>query len=170
MPRVRRAGQRHLTPLVGREEELAMLMRRWERARKGDGQLVLIVAARGKLGPCSTPGGRLRWVEPHRVRPSALAHGIVILPSLVTEKPCAAVADLSPTKRAAVIECFKNRGLHKCNGYWCGPPEGKHISGVTVADLARDGVFTVIKNLRHGSAQLTERGQWFAGTLIAGAN
>jgi class 3 adenylate cyclase len=28
----RRAGQRHLTPLVGREEELAMLMRRWERA------------------------------------------------------------------------------------------------------------------------------------------
>ena len=86
------------------------------------------------------------------------------------EKPCAAVADLSPTKRAAVIECFNNRGLHKCNGYWCGPPEGKHISGVTVADLARDGVFTVIKNLRHGSAQLTERGQWFARTLIAAAN
>jgi class 3 adenylate cyclase len=39
----RRAGQRHLTPLVGREEEIAMLMRRWERARQGDGQLVLIV-------------------------------------------------------------------------------------------------------------------------------
>ena len=33
----RRAGQRHLTPLVGREEEIAMLMRRWERARQGDG-------------------------------------------------------------------------------------------------------------------------------------
>ena len=95
---------------------------------------------------------------------------IVMLPSLVIEKPCAAVADLSPAKRAAVIECFNNRGLHKCNGYWCGPPEGKHISGVTVADLARDGVFTVIKNLRHGSAQLTERGQWFARTLIAVAN
>jgi len=39
----RRAGQRHLTPLVGREEELAMLTRRWERARQGDGQLVLVV-------------------------------------------------------------------------------------------------------------------------------
>src|SRR5215472_14827476 len=26
----RRAGQRHLTPLVGRDEEIAMLMRRWE--------------------------------------------------------------------------------------------------------------------------------------------
>ena len=31
----RRAGQRHLTPLVGRDEEIAMLMRRWERARQG---------------------------------------------------------------------------------------------------------------------------------------
>jgi class 3 adenylate cyclase len=39
----RRAGQRHLTPLVGRDEEIAMLLRRWERARQGDGQLVLIV-------------------------------------------------------------------------------------------------------------------------------
>jgi class 3 adenylate cyclase len=28
----RHGGQRHLTPLVGREEEIAMLMRRWERA------------------------------------------------------------------------------------------------------------------------------------------
>jgi class 3 adenylate cyclase/predicted ATPase len=43
----RRAGQRYLTPLVGREEEIAMLMRRWERARQGDGQLVLIVGEPG---------------------------------------------------------------------------------------------------------------------------
>src|SRR5262249_40029477 len=43
----RRAGQRNLTPLIGREEEIAMLMRRWERARHGDGQLVLIVAEPG---------------------------------------------------------------------------------------------------------------------------
>jgi class 3 adenylate cyclase len=43
----RRAGQRHLTPLVGREEEIAMLMRRWERARQSDGQLVLIVGEPG---------------------------------------------------------------------------------------------------------------------------
>jgi class 3 adenylate cyclase len=34
----RRAGQRRLTPLVGRDEEIAMLMRRWERAQQGDGQ------------------------------------------------------------------------------------------------------------------------------------
>jgi class 3 adenylate cyclase/predicted ATPase len=43
----RRAGQRHLAPLVGREEEIAMLMRRWERARLGDGQLVMIVGEPG---------------------------------------------------------------------------------------------------------------------------
>src|SRR5499425_923539 len=43
----RRAGQRHLTPLVGRDEEIGMLMRRWERARQGDGQLVLIVGEPG---------------------------------------------------------------------------------------------------------------------------
>ena len=43
----RRAGQRHLTPLIGRDEEIGMLMRRWERARQGDGQLVLIVGEPG---------------------------------------------------------------------------------------------------------------------------
>ena len=43
----RRAGQRHLTPLVGREEEIVMLVRRWERARQGDGQLVMIVGEPG---------------------------------------------------------------------------------------------------------------------------
>jgi hypothetical protein len=48
----RRAGQRHLSPLVGREEELAMLMRRWVRARQGDGQLVLSDVKVEKVGCC----------------------------------------------------------------------------------------------------------------------
>src|SRR5246500_1638486 len=43
----RRSGQRRLMPLIGRDEEIAMLMRRWERARQGDGQLVLIVGEPG---------------------------------------------------------------------------------------------------------------------------
>ena len=43
----RRSGQRNLTPLVGRDEEIAMLMRRWERARRGEGQLTLIVGEPG---------------------------------------------------------------------------------------------------------------------------
>ena len=56
----RRAGQRHLTPLVGRDEEIAMLMRRWERARQGDGQLVLIVGEPGS--------GKSRLIEEFHAR------------------------------------------------------------------------------------------------------
>ncbi|MBV9532434.1 MAG: AAA family ATPase [Bradyrhizobium sp.] len=66
----RRAGQRHLTPLVGRDEEIGMLIRRWERARQGDGQLVLIVGEPGigKSRLIEEFHGRLRdmpqtWVE-----------------------------------------------------------------------------------------------------------
>ncbi|MFQ6024332.1 MAG: AAA family ATPase [Acidiferrobacterales bacterium] len=36
-----------LTPLVGREEELGMLRRRWERAKDGEGQVVLISGEAG---------------------------------------------------------------------------------------------------------------------------
>ena len=43
----RRVGQRQLTPLVGRDEEIAVLMRRWARARQGEGQLALIVGEPG---------------------------------------------------------------------------------------------------------------------------
>jgi class 3 adenylate cyclase/predicted ATPase len=43
----RRGGARALTPLVGRKEELDLLSRRWERARRGEGQLALIVGEPG---------------------------------------------------------------------------------------------------------------------------
>ena len=43
----RRSGRRQLTPLVGRDDEMTMLLRRWERARRGDGQLVMIVGEPG---------------------------------------------------------------------------------------------------------------------------
>ncbi len=43
----RRGGARVLTPLVGREEELELLSRRWERARAGEGQLVLVIGEPG---------------------------------------------------------------------------------------------------------------------------
>ena len=62
----RRAGQRHLTPLVGREEELAMLTRRWERARQGDGQLVLVVGEPGL--------GKSRLIEEFHTRLRAVPH------------------------------------------------------------------------------------------------
>ena len=56
----RRSGQRNLTPLVGRDEEIAMLMRRWERARQGEGQLVLIVGEPGL--------GKSRLIEEFHLR------------------------------------------------------------------------------------------------------
>jgi hypothetical protein len=87
---------------------------------------------------------------------------------VIMERP-APIAILSVTKRTAVIECFENSGLEKRNGYWGGPLEGRHISGVTVADLARDGLFSVITNRPHASARLTALGQYFARTLIEAA-
>ena len=62
----RRSGQRHLTPLVGREEELAMMMRRWERARQGEGQLVLITGEPGL--------GKSRLIEEFHARLRDVPH------------------------------------------------------------------------------------------------
>jgi predicted ATPase len=62
----RRSGQRNLTPLVGRDEEIAMLMRRWERARRGDGQLVLIVGEPGL--------GKSRLIEEFHARLGEVPH------------------------------------------------------------------------------------------------
>ena len=62
----RRSGGRQLTPLVGRDEETAMLMRRWERARQGDGQLVLIVGEPGL--------GKSRLIEEFHMRLSDTPH------------------------------------------------------------------------------------------------
>src|SRR5271166_4957931 len=62
----RRGGARALTPLVGREEELGLLSRRWERARKGEGQLVLIVGEPGL--------GKSRLIEEFHVRLAETPH------------------------------------------------------------------------------------------------
>jgi class 3 adenylate cyclase len=42
-----RIGVRGLTPFVGREEELRLLLNRWERAREGEGQVVLVIGEAG---------------------------------------------------------------------------------------------------------------------------
>ncbi|MGO9422085.1 AAA family ATPase, partial [Roseiarcus sp.] len=56
----RRGGARALTPLVGREEELDLLSRSWERARSGEGQLALVVGEPGI--------GKSRLIEEFRAR------------------------------------------------------------------------------------------------------
>jgi class 3 adenylate cyclase len=55
-----------LTPLVGREEEIALLLRRWEQARDGEGQVVLL---------SGEPGiGKSRIVREVRARLAAERH------------------------------------------------------------------------------------------------
>ena len=87
-------------------------------------------------------------------------------PLLSPNKGRAPINILSPAKRTGLIECFNNNGLHKQKGFWRGSPVGKPVSGSTVADLSRDGMLAVTTNRQRGSAQLTERGNWFARTLI----
>src|SRR2546430_13081543 len=41
------AAVRGMTPFIGREEELRLLMNRWERVREGEGQVVTIVGEAG---------------------------------------------------------------------------------------------------------------------------
>ena len=62
----RRGGARALTPLVGREEELDLLTRRWQRAHKGEGQLVLVVGEPGI--------GKSRLIEEFRARLGETPH------------------------------------------------------------------------------------------------
>jgi transcriptional regulator with AAA-type ATPase domain len=62
----RHSGPRQLTALVGRDDEIAMLTRRWERARQGDGQLVMIVGEPGL--------GKSRLIEEFHSRLSGAPH------------------------------------------------------------------------------------------------
>ena len=65
----RRFGASALTPLIGREEELALLRRRWERAVKGEGQLALVVGEPGI--------GKSRLVEEFRATLGETPHTFV---------------------------------------------------------------------------------------------
>jgi class 3 adenylate cyclase len=69
----RRTGARTLTPLVGREEELDHLRRRWERALGGAGQLTLIVGEPGI--------GKSRLMEEFRATLAETPHTFVELSS-----------------------------------------------------------------------------------------
>jgi hypothetical protein len=62
----RRGGMRALTQFIGREEELGLLARRWERARAGEGQLVLIVGEPGL--------GKSRLIEEFHTRLAETPH------------------------------------------------------------------------------------------------
>jgi len=65
----RRKGARVLTPFVGREEDVKVLARRWERVRAGEGQFVLIVGEPGI--------GKSRLVEEFRARVGGIPHSLI---------------------------------------------------------------------------------------------
>src|SRR5258708_39571726 len=81
---------------------------------------------------------------------------------LAPSEPRALIAILSPAKRNALVACFNANGLHKKDGAWHGPPDGKPVSCVTVADLARDGMLTLSTDHRLISARFNARGDLFA--------
>jgi hypothetical protein len=83
----------------------------------------------------------------------------------------APIAILSPAKRAALVAFLYGDGsLHKSRGVWTAQPAvacAERIYGVTIADLARDGMVTLTVIGKSASARLTPRGNWFARTLAA---
>jgi predicted ATPase len=104
----RRSGQRTLTPLVGRDEEVAMLLRRWERARQGEGQFVTIVGEPGL--------GKSRLIEEFHARLADTPHTWVEWSSsqLLQNTPLHPIADwgrqrfggadIAPERRLADLE------------------------------------------------------------------
>ena len=104
----RRSGARSLTSLVGREEELSLIARRWERARAGDGQLVLVVGEpglgksrlidefRGKLA--DTPHTWAEWSA------SQLLQNTPLHPFAEWGRQRFGGADVAPERRLADLE------------------------------------------------------------------
>ena len=104
----RRTGARLLIPFVGREEELVVLARRWERVRAGEGQFVLIGGEPGI--------GKSRLVEEFRARLGETPHTWIELSSsqLLQNTPLHPIAEwgrvrfggpeVAPEQRLAELE------------------------------------------------------------------
>ncbi len=94
-----------------------------------------------------------------------------LLPLLRPDERRAPIAILSSKKRAALVTCLSGGGtLRKHDGVWIAAsarPGDKTIAGVTVADLGREGMLTLTVLRKGASAQLTNRGSWFARTAAS---
>ena len=101
-----------------------------------------------------------------RGEPSSAAPLLLLAP----DEPRAPTDRLSPTKRAALIACLNGGGsLHKRCGAWAAfsaSADDRPISGLTVADLGREGMLTLCRLAGTASARLTARGSWFARTAM----
>jgi hypothetical protein len=89
-------------------------------------------------------------------------------PGLAANEPRAPVAILTPAQRKALLVCLEAGTIHRHAGAWgpatCTGTEPR-ISGITVADLSRDGLLIIEAVGKSRSARLTMRGSWFARTV-----
>jgi class 3 adenylate cyclase/tetratricopeptide (TPR) repeat protein len=104
----RRAGARIQTPLVGRDDDLAILIKRWERARGGEGQFVQIVGEpgigksrlidefRGQLA--EMPHSWVEWAS------SQLLQNTALHPLTEWAKQRFGAVDVAPESRLADLE------------------------------------------------------------------
>ena len=73
-------------------------------------------------------------------------------------------AELTASKKRALLACLAGDGaLYQYRGTWRGSA-GAHdfISGITVADLVRDGLLVLATDAVAAPAQLTLLGKWYA--------
>jgi hypothetical protein len=101
--------------------------------------------------------------EDHALTSAPNSAGTLLL--LGPGEPRAPTAILSPAKRAALRACLEGGILVRQVGVWTSPSAGPG-SGVTVADLGRDGMLARNILLGSASAKLTGRGSWFARTIL----
>jgi hypothetical protein len=100
-------------------------------------------------------------------RSESISAAVILL--LAPDESRAPIAGLSPAKRAALIACFNGGSLQKRDGAWRASSVNTHdkpVSGVTVADLGRDGMFMLSILQGSASARLMTRGSWFARTAV----
>jgi hypothetical protein len=96
-------------------------------------------------------------------------HQPVAAPKLQEKESRAPIAMLSPAQCKALLICLKAGSLFRSCGAWIGAriSSDQRISGITVADLAREGLLLIETSGKKKTAYLTAKGSWFARTAAS---